>query len=126
MYAGWLVRSLTYTLSASLLLSGLACQRLAWEAGKERRWESFDRTAGYFRRREAEGPERLERSRATIRKSQAYHEDHLQRTSTMVKNEWEGDKTRWVEEQPKRREFASRYWRGKPETIPTTWAKLVY
>lgn len=62
----------------------------------------------------------------SIRESHAYHEDHLARTEKLVQREVESDITRWSEERPKRRAFTSRYLRGKPETIPATWAKMVY
>lgn len=62
----------------------------------------------------------------SIRESHDYHEDHLARTGDMVQREVESDITRWSEERPKRRAFASRYFRGNPETIPATWAKMVY
>ena len=121
-----LVKCLGIFAFSLLVIPCLACNTRRWEAGKEIRTEKVNRTASYFQDREAEGPERIDRTMQTIEHSQMYHEDHLARTGKLVRTEWDSDKKRWSEERPKRRAFASRYWHAKPETIPTTWAKMVY
>ena len=121
-----LSKCLGYVTLWTIVLPCIGCNTPRWEAGKHARSEKMHNTASKFRQHEAGGPERIDRTVVTIGKSRAYHEDHLVRTSKLVHSEWEYDKTRWVEERSKRRAFAGRYWHGKPDTIPATWAKMIY
>ncbi len=111
---------------AGLGLSTTSCNRPAWEAGKAERMQKIDKKLCLIQKREASRPERLNRLEARIQKSRCYHAEHLESTRALVHREWESDKTRWCEECDKRREFARRQWCGKPDTIPATWAKIVY
>lgn len=120
------VRDVTcLAIAAALSLSG-GCQSPGWEQSKETRTQEMRNTTSYFVEHERQGPDRINRTMGSIERSHEYHVDHLARTGDVVRSEWEYDKTRWTEERPKRRAFASRYWHGKPETIPSTWAKMVY
>ncbi len=123
------IRSLSITL-ISLALGALAlaggCNRPVWDQKSEERMANIHNHASWYTDYNAAGSERMESTAGLIRKRRSYHEEHLEQTSDMVRKEMESDENRWHDEQPKRRAFARQQWRGNPDTIPSTWAKMVY
>ena len=122
-------RGLTKTL-ISLALGAIAlaggCNRPAWERKSEERRARLHHHVSWFAEHDATGTDRMETTFHRIRQCRCYHEEHLDKTSSLVRKEMEADERRWCEERPKRRAFARRQWFGNPDTIPGTWAKMVY
>jgi hypothetical protein len=70
--------------------------------------------------------ERIERTVGRMREARQNRCEHLEKTADFVHKELGNDRRRWCEERPKRRAFAYDKWHGRPETIPNTWARMVY
>jgi hypothetical protein len=111
---------------AALLLCCPACNRPEWVEKTDRRREAIHRHASSYAEFDAAGTERMGLTVDRIRRNDGYRAEHLENTATLVKTEFESDVDRWREEQPKRRDFVSRYWHGQPETIPSTWSRMIY
>lgn len=102
------------------------CNRPAWEKKSAQRREAVRHHVCWYKVHDAAGKERLGVTFGRIRKARCYHEEHLETTADLARREMEYDERRWCEDRPKRRAFARRQWCGNPDTIPDTWAKMVY
>lgn len=111
---------------AGLVLSCTACNRPVWEEKSATRRQAIHDEVCRFRDHEAAGKERLAHTGRRIHKMHCYHKEHLKSTTEFVRGEIDSDQRRWCEEREKRRAFARRYFRDQPDTIPHTWARMVY
>ncbi len=108
------------------LSAGVGCNEARWREANTERQARIKKMATAYAAREAEGPERV---RATIemdRELATQRKACLQRTLDMVRQDWDRDITRWGDEAPHRAAALREIWDGHPETIPDTWARMVY
>jgi hypothetical protein len=103
-----------------------ACNRLTWERKSEDRRARIHHHVSRFAEHDATGTVRMESTFNRMRQRRCYHKDHLEQTSALVRKEMESDERRWGDERSHRRAFAHRQWNGHPDTIPNTWARMVY
>lgn len=113
-----------------LLLAAMAftcgCNRPLWEKKSAERQERIHKHVCWYAKHDAAGKERLDTMSNRMEKHRCAHEEHLEKTRSLVRREMESDRRRWCEERPKRRAFARREWCGDPDSIPGTWAKMMY
>ena len=114
-----------FTLALGAMVLG-GCNRPVWEKKSEERGARVHNKLSRYAKHDADGSERMEKTFNLMSQRRGYHEEHLEKTSSLVRKEMESDSRRWSEERPKRRAFARRQWCGNPDTIPGTWAKMVY
>jgi len=114
------------SLGTLLLIAMTGCNHSLWEPKKELRQNRIHTLSCRYARHDAEGTERIHRTLGRTSRLCAYHKEHLAKTSALVEREIESDKRRWHDEEPKRRAFIHQQWRAHPETMPKTWAKMVY
>lgn len=125
--AGSLValQPVAFVVVAAMALT-LGCNRPMWEKDTADRQARIHKHVDWYAKHDAAGKERLHAMSNRIEKHRRYHEEHLDRTRALVRREMEADERRWHDERPRRRAFARRQWYGDPDTIPATWAKMVY
>lgn len=104
----------------------LGCHTARWEAKKQQRTEKIDREVSRYVAYDLAGEERMHRTLGTAERSYHRHQESLQRTSARVEREMESDVKRWHEEIPKRRKYVRGQWETRSESIPRTWALMVY
>lgn len=112
--------------AAILLLGMCGCQPKLWHEKTDARREHRHKLVSNYARYDIEGIERIDRSLKNAETLCQYHQDHLVRTADFIENKFASDQQRWRDEQPRRRSFIRRQFHGAPETIPATWAKMVY
>jgi hypothetical protein len=114
------------TVATLPLLFSAGCNHALWETKKERRVNRIHTLSCRYAKHDAEGKDRIHRTLGRASTHCEYHKEHLAKTSALVEREIESDERRWREEAPKRRAFVHWQWQAHPETIPSTWAKMVY
>ncbi len=117
---------LSFPAVAALLLCCPACNGPGWVEKTDRRRDAIQRHANNYAEFDADGVERMGMTCDRIHRNAGYRAEHLENTATRVKAEFDSDVDCWREDQPKRRDFISRYWHGQPETIPNTWSRMIY
>jgi hypothetical protein len=107
----------------TIVLSG--CNRPVCETKSADRRTHIHSTWSRFAERDAAGTERMGMTFNLMRQRRSYHQEHLEKTSALVRKEMKADEVRWREERAKRRAFAYDQWHGDPDAIPGTWARIV-
>ena len=76
--------------------------------------------------REMERPDRLEAFRTLHQELEAEHARQLGKTLKRIEESYLKDQRDWLEQEPVREEKVHDILGGKVDTVPKTWAKMVY
>jgi hypothetical protein len=111
---------------AIVVMTAAGCNDARWkEVGAVRR----ARIAAELKRysdREAAGPERIKETMEIDRRLAEHSAENLEWTTELIRRSHERDVRRWHDEAPDREAMLRGQWNGHPETIPDTWARMVY
>ena len=117
----------TPTLLLTTALSALpACNSPSFKHDHAIRQERTERLREVVATREYNRPERIHALSDTTRRLGHWRADNLGYTARMPEERERRRRDRLQEQAPERHERVRSIFRGKPETIPRTWADMVY
>ncbi len=115
---------LTFVLSVVNFLSGCSDPRFKQKQGQRDARMAYWLDA--YATHDAEGTDRIDQTLALKEQLDQSRAEHLTYTSDLVQTRYDMRHRRWHEQTPLRRDRVAAYFRGKPERISDTWAKIAY
>jgi hypothetical protein len=102
------------------------CAHPRWERKSSERRAAIRSTSGFILDRKNENRSNLQDLNALHRTQAERRREHLRRRWGFVETRFEQEFVDWRDSREERREHFRRIGRGKPETIPDTWAELAF
>lgn len=116
-------------LAIAITLGGMlmaGCAHPRWERKSAERRASIRHTTGEFVDRERASQSNLRELQTLHQTRVERRQEHLRRRWGFVESRFEQEFVDWRESSEERRKLYRKVWRGKPETIPDTWADLAF
>jgi len=118
---------LTGSALASLIVAAVVgCSDARWKEANAVRQARITEELHWYSAHDAAGPERIAETMGFAREQAKHRAENLEYTIRLARQMHERDVQRWRDEAPKREAALRQLWNGHPETIPDTWASMVY
>jgi len=109
-----------------VLWAVVGCNDAKWREASAARQERIKQVASWYAAHDAAGSERIEETLKIDRELAEHRADHLEYTIDLIHRGYERDVRRWHDQGPRRDAALRKLWNAHPETIPDTWARMVY
>lgn len=120
------IRSIIFTASLGILVLLGGCSDPRFKQQQELRDARITRHLNDYAAHEAAGVDRMRETIDLAKRIEEWHAKNLTRTCGLVRSIHERDVRRWKEEESLRKERVEAVFRGKPEQIEDTYAKMAY
>jgi hypothetical protein len=112
--------------AAIVAMTAAGCNDARWKEASAVRHARIAEELRRYSAYDAAGPERIKETMEIDRKVSEHRAENLEYTTELIRRLHERDVRRWVDEAPDREAMLRELWAGSPETIPDTWARMVY
>ena len=108
------------------VMTFVGCNDARWRDASAVRQTRITEGLKQYSAHDAAGPERIKETLEIDRRMAKHHSDNLDYTTDLFRRLHERDVRRWYDEAPDREAMLRELWNAHPETIPDTWARMVY
>ncbi len=114
------------TAVCGMVLTFCGCGSPRFQQKQEKRDERIAYHLNAYAAHETEGMDRVHQTLDLHARLNEQRAQHLTFTCGMVRDQYENDVRRWNVNRTRRRESIRAIFHGRPDSIPDTWAKMVY